>query len=209
MLADDHALVLGGIKGMLESSYDVVGVAEDGRQLVRAAEELKPDIILLDISMPQLNGIEVARRLAKSLPDTKLIFVTMHADATFVTAALKAGASGYVIKKSAPRELVKAIEEVRRGRTYVTPLVTRGFVDSVLAPYESSETFGRLTPRQREVLQLVAEGHSIKEIAARLFISPKTVEFHKSRIMKALGLRNTAELVKYALKHGIVSIEES
>jgi DNA-binding NarL/FixJ family response regulator len=158
--------------------------------------------------MPQLNGIEAARILSKSLPKAKIVFVTMHSDATFVNEALKAGASGYVLKRSAPEELVTAIEEVLRGRMYITPLVTRGFVDSVLPPYSSGEPFGRLTGRQREVLQLVAEGQSIKTIAATLLITPKTVEFHKANLMRALGLRSTAELVKYAIKHGIASVED-
>ena len=209
MLADDHALVLGGLRSMLEAKFDIAGVAEDGRTLLRAAEQLKPDVILLDISMPQLNGIEVARRLSKSLPKSKLIFVTMHADATFVTEALRAGASGYVVKKSAPKELMTAIEEVLQGRTYVTPLVTKGFLESVLPRHVLLEQTGRLTPRQREVLQLVAEGQSVKEIADGLFIAPKTVEFHKARIMQALGLHSTAQLVKYAIKHRIVSLEDS
>jgi len=208
MLADDHQLVLGGLRSLLEAKFDVIGVAGDGRSLVRRAERLKPDIVLLDISMPKLNGIEAARMLSKSLPESKLIFVTMHADATFVSEALKAGASGYVIKRAAPEELVAAIDEVWRGRTYITPLVTKGFVDSVLAPHSSGEPFGRLTERQREVLQLVAEGQSVKETAATLHIAPKTVEFHKSNIMRALGLRSTAELVKYAIKHGIASVED-
>ena len=208
LLADDHALVLGGLRSMLEKNFDVVGVAEDGEALVEAAGKLAPDIIVLDISMPRLNGIEAARRLSRSLPKSRLIFVTMHADATFVSEAIKAGASGYVLKRSAPEELVTAIEEVRRGRTYITPLVTRGFMDSILPPYLSGEPFGQLTPRQRQVLQLVAEGLSVKAVAEALHISPKTIEFHKSNIMRALGLRTTAELVKYAIKHGITSVED-
>ena len=208
MLADDHALVLGGLRSMLEARFDVIGTAEDGRALVKAAEQSNPDVILLDISMPRLNGIEAARRLSKSLPESKLIFVTMHADATFVAEALKAGASGYVVKRSAPDELVMAIEEVLRGRTYISPLVTRDFVDTLLPGNALAGPFGKLTPRQREVLQLVAEGQSIKEIAETLHISQKTVEFHKSRIMLALALHTTADLVKYAVKHGIVSVEE-
>ncbi len=209
LLADDHALMLEGLRSLLEDRFDIVGVAADGHALVATAAQLKPDVILLDVSMPRLNGIEAARKLSRSLPNSKLIFVTMHADATFVAEAFKAGASGYVIKKSAPEELAAAIGEVCRGRTYVTPLVTRGFLNSVLSPHASPEPFGRLTPRQREVLQLVAEGLSIKQIAGTLHISPKTVEFHKSSLMNALGLRSTAELVKYAVKHGISSIEES
>lgn len=205
LLADDHALVAEGLRSMLAPKFDVVGVVEDGRTLVQVAEELKPDVILVDISMPQLNGIEAARRLKKALPKTKLIFVTMHEDATFVTEALRAGASGYVVKKAAPQELVAAIQEVLRGRTYVTSLVTKGLVDTLLAHRPPAGTFGRLTPRQREVLQLVAEGRSIKEIAGILNLSPRTVEFHKCALVRALGVRTTAELTAYAIRHGIAA----
>ena len=209
MLADDHVLVLAGLRSMLQAKYDIVGAAQNGRALVSAAERLKPDIILLDISMSQLNGIDAARKLAKSIPKSKLIFVTMHADATFVAEALKAGASGYVVKRSAPEELGKAIDEVWRGRTYVTPLVTKGLREPVAVCQAHAEPFGRLTLRQREVLQLVAEGQTMKEIAQTLHISPKTVEFHKYNIMQTLGLRTAAELTRYAIRHGVVSAEQS
>jgi DNA-binding NarL/FixJ family response regulator len=205
VLADDHSLVAAGLRSILEGKFDVVGMADNGRALVRTAEQLRPDAVLLDISMPELNGIEAARQLRKLLPEVKLIFVSMHTDATFVREALRAGGSGYVAKQSAPAELATAIEEVLRGRTYLTPLVTKSFVEHTLTPESSTPSLGRLTPRQRVVLQLVAEGRSGKEIAARLGLSPKTVEFHKSNIMRALGLRTTADLVKYAVRHGLVS----
>jgi len=204
LLADDHSLVAAGLRSMLEPTYDVVGTVDNGRALVRAAERLKPDVILLDISMPELNGIEAARQLRKLVPDAKLIFVTMHTDATFVREALRAGGSGYVAKQSAPKDLVTAIEETLQGHTYLTPMVTKGFVNDSLRQ-ASAGPFGRLTTRQREVVQLVAEGHPNKEIAAKLGISPKTVEFHKSSIMQALNLRTSADLVRYAVKHGLVS----
>ena len=205
LLADDHSLVAAGLRSILESSYDVVGMADNGRALVQAAEQLKPDVILLDISMPELNGIEAARRLRKLVPRAKLIFVTMHTDATFVREALRAGGAGYVAKGSAPKELVTAIEEVLHGHTYLTPLVTKEFVEGALTNNTSETAFGGLTTRQREVLQLVAEGRCNKEIAARLSVSPKTVEFHKSNIARSLGLNTTADLVKYAIRHGLVS----
>jgi len=189
---------------MLESKFDVVGTAEDGRSLILAAERLKPDLILLDISMPELNGIEAARQLRKLVPKAKLIFVTMHTDATFVHEALRAGASGYLTKRCRPAELISAIQEVLAGRVYLSPLVTRDFVDYTMSARPAAP-FGRLTARQREVLQLVAEGRSAKEIAETLHIAPKTVEFHKSGIMRALGLRSLPELVKYAIRHGLVS----
>lgn len=203
-MADDHTLMVEAIRSMMESRFDIAGVAEDGRALVNAAQRLKPDVILLDISMPVLNGIEAARQIRKALPNTKLVFVTMHEDPTFVSEALRAGGSGYVLKRSAPQELVRAVEEALRGRTYVTPLVARALTDFRRQHFGPAEPFGRLTPRQVEVLHLVAEGRSAKEIAAALHISLKTVEFHKSGIMRALGIHNTAELVRYAIRHGIV-----
>jgi DNA-binding NarL/FixJ family response regulator len=205
LLADDHLLVAAGLRSMLESKFDVVGMADNGRALVQAAEQLRPDVILLDISMPELNGIEAARKLRKLVPNAKLIFVTMHTDATFVTEAMRAGGSGYVAKQSAPTELVTAVEEVLRGHTYLTPLVTKDFVGHTLTTRSPAAPMGGLTPRQREVLQLVAEGRCAKEIAERLSVSPKTVEFHKSNILRVLGLRTTADLVKYAIRHGLVS----
>lgn len=207
LLADDHSLVAAGLRSMLEPVCEVAGLAENGRALVQMAEALNPDVILLDISMPDLNGIEAARQLRKLAPHVKLIFVTMHTDATFVAEAMRAGAAGYVAKQSAPRELVAAIEAVMQGHTYLTPLVTRNFVDDVILGPDTATPFGKLTARQREVLQLVAEGHSNKEVAARLGVTPKTVEFHKANIAKALGVTATADLVRYALRHGIVPEE--
>ena len=204
LLADDHILVADGLRRILEPECEVVGAVEDGRSLLAAAEKLKPDIILLDISMPLLNGVDAARRLRDTVPSAKVIFVTMHADATYVTGAFRAGASGYVLKRCASMELLSAIHEVLKGRPYVTPLITKDIVGELsgwmLGPRAVS---GELTDRQREVVQLVAEGRSIKEIAVILKISGKTVTFHKSNVMRRLGIRTTAELTKYALEHGI------
>lgn len=211
LLADDHTLVLEGISKLLEPHFDLVGTVEDGRALLEAAKTLKPDVVLADISMPLLNGIDAARQLRKTLPDTKIVFLSMHSDPTYVTEAFRAGAAGYLLKRSAASELVFAIEEVLKGRFYVTPAVAKGVLTDVLGEAEASRreapTKGpSLTPRQREVLQLVAEGKSIKEIATILDISIKTVEFHKSRIMEELDLHTTAELTKYAVAHGIASL---
>jgi DNA-binding NarL/FixJ family response regulator len=204
LLADDHTLVLDGLRKILDPDCEVVGAVEDGRSLVAAAARLKPDIILLDISMPLLNGVEAARRLRAAAPDAKVIFVTMHADATYVAGAFRAGASGYVLKRCASVELLKAINQVLDGRAYVTPLIRKNIPDNLPGwPLESGEGSGELTARQREVVQLVAEGHSVKEIASILRISGKTVAFHKTNVMRRLGLRSTAELTKYALEHGI------
>ncbi len=206
LLADDHSLVLEGFRRILEDQCDVVGTAEDGRALLEAASRLKPNVVLLDISMPLLNGIDATRHLKKVSPDVKVIFVTMHADPAYLNEAFKAGASGYLLKRSAGTELIQAIQSVLGGNYYVTPLLTKGLVNSVISEAPLPPTRQSiLTPRQREVLQLVAEGKAVKEIAQLLNISPKTVEFHKAQIMEQLDLRTTAELTKYAMAHGITS----
>ena len=208
LLGDDHTLVLDGFRKLLEDRCEIVGAAEDGRTLLRMAQELEPDIITLDISMPQLNGVDAARKLKKILPRTHLIFVTMHDDPAYVNEAFKAGASGYLLKRSAGSELRQAIQSVMDGQCYVTPLVAKGLVQSVISrgrpPVLQDKS---LTARQREVLQLVAEGMTVKEIASTLNLSPKTVEFHKSQIMTQLDLHTTAELTKYALVHGLLAPE--
>jgi len=208
LLGDDHTLVLDGFRKLLEDQCEIVGVAEDGRTLVRMAQELGPDIVTLDISMPHLNGVDAAKKLKKILPRTKLIFVTMHADPAYVNEAFKAGASGYLLKRSAGSELRQAIQSVMEGQCYVTPLVAKGLVQSVITGGKPRDLKDKsLTGRQREVLQLVAEGLTVKEIASALNLSPKTVEFHKSQIMALLDLHTTAELTKYALVHGLLASE--
>jgi DNA-binding NarL/FixJ family response regulator len=207
LLADDHTLVLEGLKKILEDDFEPVGAVDNGRDLLRLAEELKPDVILLDISMPLLNGIDACKQLIKASPLAKVIFVTMHADADYVAEAFRAGASGYLLKRSAASELVNAIHEVLKGRCYVTPLVTR----EALSPLMGAGTDNRklstmLTSRQREVLQLVAEGRSVKEIATLLEISAKTVEFHKCALMERLDIHTTAELTRYAIEHGLIAL---
>ncbi|HEX2747527.1 MAG TPA: response regulator transcription factor [Verrucomicrobiales bacterium] len=203
LLADDHTLVLEGLRKILEPECEVVGAVEDGRSLLATAKQLQPDIILLDISMPLLNGVEAARRLRAAAPDAKVIFVTMHADATYVAGAFRAGASGYVLKRCASVELLKAINQVLTGRPYITPLIRKDLGQLPGWPPGAGEASGELTVRQREVVQLVAEGHPVKEIAAILNITGKTVAFHKGNVMRRLGIRSTAELTKYALEHGI------
>jgi DNA-binding NarL/FixJ family response regulator len=198
LIADDHTLVLEGIKKLLENEVNLVGMAEDGMELIRAAHRLKPDIIILDISMPLLNGVEAARRLRKTLPRAKLIFLTMHGDATYVVEALRLGVSGYVLKRSAASELITAIREVTQGRTYVTSLVKIPSNDS-----GTHVSAVQLTARQREILQLICEGRCPKEISSLMAISVRTVEFHKYSIMKKLGLNTIAELTKYAIRHRI------
>ena len=210
LLADDHTLLLEGIRLLLEPEFDLVGSVEDGHALLAAAKTLKPDIILLDISMPVLNGIDAARRLRKLLPSAKLIFLTMHADPDYVTEAFRAGAMGYLLKRSAASELLTAIQAVLKGNHYVSPLVTRNALDLLIStPKPRGKFSDRLTPRQREVLQLVAEGRTRKEIASILNISVKTVEFHKATLMRELNLKTTADFTRYAIEHGIITTERS
>lgn len=199
VLADDHRLVAEALANMLAQDYDLVGVAENGLELVEMVRESKPDVALVDISMPQLNGIEAARKIRQIAPDTAIIFLSMHADATYVSEALRAGGEGYVLKRSAVSELPKAISSVLAGHRYISPLVSQ---EAVHAAAHRREI---LTSRQREVLQLIAEGKSAKEIAAVLNVSVKTAEFHRSSIMDRLGLRTTAELTKYAMEHGMTT----
>jgi DNA-binding NarL/FixJ family response regulator len=208
LLADDHTLVVEGLGRLLESEFELAGVAENGRALVDLAGRLKPDAVLLDISMPQLNGIEAARQIRSQDPSIKLIFVTMHGEASYVTAALEAGASGYILKRSAAAELVNAVREVLRGGTYITKLVDGNSEGALTATPTGRprKAPGALSARQREVLQLVAEGHSVKEIASILHVSIKTVEFHKAGIVRKLGFHTTAELTRYAIRSGIVQI---
>lgn len=209
LMADDHSIVLAGLRKLVESEGEVVGTVEDGRSLVAEAEKLRPDIILLDISMPLLNGLDAARQLTKLVPESKLIFLTMHATPTYATEAFKAGASGYLIKRSAATELKQAIQAVMRGQHYMTPLITRDVLAAVLHPQEKppcTRQLATLTPRQREVLQLIAEGKGTKEVASLLNISVKTVEFHKLRIMEELDLHSTAELIKFAIAEGLVEL---
>jgi len=206
LLADDHTLVVEGFRKILEPEFDLVGTVEDGRALLEAAQKLQPDVILLDISMPLLNGIDAARRLKKMMPDVKLIFVTMHADPAYVTEAFRVGATGYVLKRSAAADLLQAVRTVLNGHYYVAPPITKDVLSSLLAsPAERQPGPEPLSPRQREVLQLVAEGHSLKEIADILKISVKTVEYHKAQIMQQLDLHTTAELTKYAIAHGLTA----
>ena len=204
LLADDHALVVEGLRRLLEGDFDLVGAVTDGRTVIAAAERLRPDVILLDISMPNLNGIDAARQLTRLVPDSKVVFVTMHGDPAYVAEAFRAGARGYLLKRCAARELIEAIRAVLAGRSYVTPLVPGSHRAVEAREFSRSEP---LTPRQREVLQLIAEGRVAKEIAGTLRVSVRTVEFHKAAIMSRLEIRTTAELTRYAIAHGLAPLE--
>ncbi|MDH5426940.1 MAG: response regulator transcription factor [Nitrospirota bacterium] len=204
LLADDHPMVLEGVKKILDEEFDVVGKVEDGRALVAAAQELTPDVIVTDMTMPLLHGLEACRQL-KRLVGSKVIFLTMHADVAYAKEAFQAGASGYLLKRSAASELVEAIHTVIQGRTYLTPLV---FLDDQIPLEFGSRNqvsmLKHLTPRQREVLQLIVEGKSMKEIAVILDLSVKTVDFHKTKLLETLHLQSNADLTKFALSHGLV-----
>ena len=201
LIADDHKLLLAAFQKLLEPACDVVGTVLDGRALLNAAERLKPDVVVMDISMPRLNGLVAGEQLKQMMPEVKLIYLTVNEDPDLVAEALHVGASGYLLKASASSELFTAIQEVMRGGTYVTPLVTVGAVE------RDRETGSqKLTTRQREVLQLLAEGHSMKEAASLLDVTPRTVAFHKYRIMEELGIENNAELFQFAIKNGLVSL---
>jgi len=203
LLADDHALLLGAFEKLLAEECDIVGQVSDGRALVAAAETLKPDVVVVDISMPVLNGLEAGRQIKQKLRDVKLVFLTMNEDADLAAEAFRVGASGYLLKRSAASELATAIREVMQGRSYVTPLITAGLVGSLQHADEHAPA-RELTARQREVLQLLAEGRSMKEVASVLNVTPRTVAFHKYRMMEQLNVKSTAELVQYAVRQRIV-----
>ena len=202
LLADDHALLLGAFEKLLASECEVVGMVTDGRALVTEALVQKPDVIVLDVTMPRLNGLDAGRQVKAQLPRTKLVFVTMNEDPDLAAEAFRIGASAYLLKRSAASELLVAIREVMKGRSYVTPLVTSGLVGSLLDHGERPRH--ELTPREREVLQLLAEGYSMKEAADMLNVTPRTIAFHKYKMMEQLGIRTTAELIQLAVKNHLV-----
>lgn len=207
LLADDHQIVLEGLKNLLEPEFELVGTVTDGRALVNEALKLNPDVIVVDISMPLLNGIEAVRQIRKTEERIKVVFLTMHPDASYAAMAFDAGASGYVLKNSASRELITAIGEAMKGRTYVTPMIAGELLQTYKKSRPGEKKYKKkLTHRQEEILQLLAEGLSAKEIADRLSISPRTVETHKYNMLQELNLNTTADLIKFAIKHGLTSI---
>jgi DNA-binding NarL/FixJ family response regulator len=208
LIADDHKILAEGVRGLLEPEFEVVAVVSDGRELIDAAKTHLPDIIVSDITMPSLSGIEAAVQLRDAGVAAKFIFLTMHSDVAYARRALEAGAAGYVLKHSVSSELVTAIREAIQGRTYITPMIAGGLLRSYRDGDSTSNVAPqRLTARQREVLQLVAEGRSAKEVAAKLRVSVRTAEAHKANIMMALELRSTAELVQYAIRNGLISVD--
>lgn len=208
VLADDHILVRAGLRKLLESlsGLEVVGEADDGLAVLALVEQLKPDLVLMDIGMPKLNGLDATVHLLKAWPETRVLILSMHQNEEYVRQALRHGAAGYLLKDAAPMELDQAIEAIRRGETYLSPAVTKGVLADYVQRLRGDEPpAGQLTPRQREVLLLIAEGLSTKEIARRLGLSVKTIETHRSQLMKQLDIHDVAGLVRYAMREGIIS----
>jgi len=207
LLADDHRMVAEGLKGLLSADFDLVSVVEDGRALIEAAKQFHPDVIVADITMPHLNGLDALTLLKRDNPRVKVVFLTMHQEAAYARRALEAGAAGFVLKHSAPAELLTAIRAALEGKTYLTPVLAGEVIHSLQKGKEATgDPAAGLTPRQREILQLLAEGRSAKEMAATLGISSRTVEFHKYQMMESLGIHNSAELIHFAIKRRIVEI---
>ena len=205
LLADDHTILMDGLANLLRQDFDVVGVARDGRAMVEMAKTKRPDVIVTDISMPHLNGIDAARILRKDLRSAKFVFLTMHADLPLVEEAFRVGASGFVLKMCDATEFVKAIRSVANGSTYITPLLAGDLISVLMtAGSKASSREAPLTSRQREVLQLLAEGKTMKEAAALMGISTRTAESHKYEIMRQLGVETTAELIRYAVRIKLV-----
>ncbi len=208
LLADDHNIVLEGLSRLLGEDFEIVGSVEDGRALVDQTAILRPDVIVTDISMPQLNGIEAARQIKRSDNHVKIVFLSMHQDVIYAMEAFEAGASGFVLKHSVTAELITAIREAMKGRSYVTPLIAGKLIRTFQeGGTPKKEVVADISPRQREILQLLAEGNSVKQIAAILNISARTVEFHKYRMMKQLDIKTSADLIQFAVKHRIISIQ--
>jgi len=205
ILADDHVLILDAIKRTLEPEFDVLATFTDGRALLAAAPELNPDLIVLDIHMPVMNGLSAGQRLKKMMPRVKLIYLTMSLDSDLAAEAFRMGASGYVLKSSAAAELTDAIRDASGGRSYITPLITKGMVGSFFQNIKARKNPEKLTLRQKEVLQLLAEGRSMKEVAFMLNVTPRTVAFHKYTMMEHLRLKTSAELIQFAMKSSIIA----
>jgi DNA-binding NarL/FixJ family response regulator len=204
-LADDHSLLLEAFSNLLEPKYEVVGTATDGRKMLQMVTKLLPDVVLMDIAMPNLNGFDAGEKLKKKLPDVKLVFLTVNEDPDMVTEAFRIGANGYLLKSSAASELFQAIEAVLASKSYVSRQISESMTDSFIKKPGGQKVHGDLTLRQREVLQLLAEGSTMKQVAAALNITPRTVAFHKYQIMEDLDIKTNSELIQYAIKHGLVS----
>jgi DNA-binding NarL/FixJ family response regulator len=205
ILADDHLLLLDALKNLLEPEFEVVGKFSDGHTLVEEAEKLNPNVVVLDIGMPTMNGLNAGQRLKKLMPTVKLVYLTMNQDPDMAAEAFRLGASGFVVKSAAASELLQALREVVRGGAYVTPLMTKGMVGSFIQNFKRRKSTNNLTLRQKEVLQLLAEGRSMKEAAFILNVSPRTVAFHKYTMMEHLQIKSSAQLIEYAMKSSVLA----
>ncbi|HEU0253866.1 MAG TPA: response regulator transcription factor [Pyrinomonadaceae bacterium] len=203
ILADDHNMVLDALKNLIEPEFQVVGMFSDGLSLIEGAPSLKPNVIVLDIGMPNMNGLNAGQRLKQLLPSVRLIYLTMNQDPDMAAEAFRLGASAYLLKNSAGAELVQALRQVVRGGSYVTPLMTKDMVGSFVQNFKRRKSTNHLTLRQKEVLQLLAEGRSMKEAAFILNVSPRTVAFHKYTMMEHLNIRSSAQLIEYAMKNSL------
>lgn len=208
LIADDHEIFSAAFRKLLEPDFEVVGCVSDGRMLLKAAQELKPDVVIADIGMPLLNGLDAGRELRRLLPLTKLIYLTMNPDSELANEAIRIGASAYLLKTSHPSELPKAIHDALRGVSYITPSIRRSLDEAFIRDPSAAPRSRELTTRQREVLQMLAEGKSMKEIAFILDVKLRTIQFHKYRVMEELGLKTNAEIVQYAMRHGMISSVE-
>lgn len=206
VLADDHPLMMDALKNLLEPDFEIVGTFTDGHALVEGAPKLNPNAVVLDIGMPTMNGLSAGERLKKLLPSVKLVYLTQNIDQDMAREAFQLGASAYVIKSSAASDIVRALQEALRGGSYVTPVLTKGMVGSIIKNFKQEKRTNRLTLRQKEVLQLLAEGHSMKGVAFVLNVSPRTVAYHKYTMMEHLSIRSSAELIEYAVKRSLVTI---
>jgi DNA-binding NarL/FixJ family response regulator len=204
ILADDHTILLDALKNMIQPEFEVVATCSDGRELIKAAAEFNPSIIVLDIGMPTMNGLSAGQRLKQMLPTVKLVYLTMNQDPDMASEAFRLGASAYLLKTSAGAELIRALREVVRGGTYITPVMTEGMVGSFVQNFKRRKNNNHLTLRQKEVLQLLAEGRSMKEAAFILNVSPRTVAFHKYTMMDHLNIKSSAELIEYAMRSALV-----
>jgi len=213
LLAEDHTIVRKGLCALLdaEPGIEVIGEAQDGREALLKAEQLHPDIVLMDISMPGLNGLEATRQIKKRFPEVKVLILTVHSDEEYIRQILQAGASGYLVKQAAPQELISAIEAIQSGESYLSPSVSKKVVREYVqhaAGAEEEDSHQRLTDREREVLQLIAEGNSTRDIAELLHLSVKTAETHRARLMGKLDIHSTAELTQYAIRKGVISLDK-
>ncbi len=210
LLAEDHTIVRKGLRALLdkEIGIEVIGEAEDGREAIRKAEELQPDVVVMDIAMPGLNGLEATRRIKKSFPEMKILMLTMHVNEEYVLQTLRYGASGYLVKKAAPSDLISAIQAIYRGESFLSPSISRTVIDEYLLQAEKmaegEESCEKLTDRERDVLQLIAEGHTTRKISELLGVSIKTIETHRAHIMNKLNVRSIAELIHYAIRKGLI-----